>query len=141
MKYYTTPPFQSTHLTTDPEPNQFIALRITTPTISREFVMVDSIGVSPDSYLDQSYVKAGDKDLTDLAFYMRVLNKTDEGLIFYFRTKQFGRFTIERFRPSEHESIVADVIYEDKGEQYHLNLTEDFVQRLTNPEGMTARWT
>ena len=141
MKYYTTPPFQSTHLTTDPDPSEFFVLRLATPTLTREFVMVDSIGVFPGSYLDQSYVTAGDKDLTDLAFYMRVLNKTDDGLILYFRSKEFGRFTIERFRPSEHASIVADVLYEKNGEQYPLNLSGDFVNRLTNPEGRTARWT
>lgn len=141
MKHQSLPPFQSAHLTSDPEPSEYFVLRVTTPERMFEFVMVDSIGVSPASYLDQSYVTAGDKELTDLAFYMRVLNKTDDGLILYFRTKQFGRFTIDRFRPSDHACMVVDVLYQKDGQQTHLNLTHEFVQRLTNPEGMVGRWT
>lgn len=139
MSYVIKPPFESRHLMSRSLPSEFIMVRVTTESMSRDLVMRDSVNLDPAKYLALSYDSAITDTPNDLAVALSLLNKISDVSAF-FRTKEFGCFTIEKMDLSQHRSISAEVIYEKEGVQYQLRLTTNFIDRLTNPSGRTGVW-
>ena len=133
----------SPYLLTRPElPQEFLILRVLTDNISRDLVLRDTCVADLDvpRYLETSFTSALTDTPTDLTLYMGFMNRTAGSLVCYFRNKEFGSFSRVSLTFSEISMVSAVLIHEKDGKQSQLLMSNEFLERITNPGGEKAIW-